>query len=59
MVDHGFESDHVKTTITMIFVVSPLTLYVSLRRKSKDWLALNQDNVSTWSDISTRGLLFQ
>ena len=26
----------------------------SLRRKSKDWLARNQNNVSEWSDISTR-----
>jgi hypothetical protein len=29
----------------------------SLRRKSKDWLARNQNNVSEWSDISTRWLL--
>jgi hypothetical protein len=26
-------------------------------RKSKDWLAQNQNNVSEWSDTSTRGLL--
>jgi hypothetical protein len=31
----------------------------ALRRKSKDWSALNRNNVSEWSDISTRGLLFQ
>jgi hypothetical protein len=31
----------------------------ALRRKSKDGLARNQDNVSEWSDMSTRGLLFQ
>jgi hypothetical protein len=24
--------------------------------KSKDWLARNQNNVSEWRDISTRGL---
>jgi hypothetical protein len=29
----------------------------SLRRKSKDWLARNQNNVSEWSDISTQWLL--
>jgi hypothetical protein len=29
----------------------------SLRRNSKDWLARNQNNVSEWSDISTRWLL--
>jgi hypothetical protein len=30
-----------------------------LRRKSKDWSARNHNNVSEWSDMSTRGLLFQ
>ena len=30
-----------------------------LRRKNKDWLARNQDNVSEWGDISIHGLLFQ
>ena len=33
--------------------------YVALRRKSKDWLAQNQNNVSEWNDMSTRGLLFK
>jgi hypothetical protein len=28
----------------------------TLRSKNKDWLAQSQDNVSKWSDISTRGL---
>jgi len=28
-----------------------------LRRKGKDWLTRNQDNVSKWGDMSTRGLL--
>ena len=28
-------------------------------RKNKDWLARNQNNVSEWSDMSIRGLLFQ
>ena len=31
----------------------------ALRGKSKDWSARNQNNVSEWSDMSTRGLLFQ
>ena len=31
----------------------------SIRRKSKDWLVRNQNIVSEWSDMSTRGLLFQ
>ena len=33
--------------------------HAALRRKSKDWLTRNQNNVSEWSDMSTRGLLFQ
>ena len=31
----------------------------SLRRKSKDWLDRKQNKLSEWSDISTRGKLFQ
>ena len=31
--------------------------HAALRRKSKDWLARNQDNVSEWSDMSTRRLV--
>ena len=31
----------------------------ALRRKTKDWLARNQDNVSEWGAMSIRGLLFQ
>jgi hypothetical protein len=33
--------------------------HAALRSKSKDWLAQNQNNVSEWSDMSTRRLLFQ
>ena len=33
--------------------------HAALRSKSKDRLAQNQDNVSEWNDMSTRGLLFQ
>jgi hypothetical protein len=31
----------------------------TLWRKSKDWLARNQDNVSEWGDISICGMLFK
>ena len=34
-------------------------VFDALRRKCKDWLDRNQDNVSKWSDMSIRGLLFQ
>ena len=30
-----------------------------LRRKRKDWLARNQNNVFEWGNMSTRGLSFQ
>jgi hypothetical protein len=39
----------------LVFVAS----HAALRRKRKDWLAWNQDNVSEWSDMSIRALLFQ
>jgi hypothetical protein len=44
-------------TIRLVFVAS--AKHAKLRRKSKDWLVRNQDNVSEWDDISTRGLLLQ
>jgi len=34
------------------------TKHTSLRRKNKDWLAWNRDNVSEWG-MSIRALLFQ
>ena len=33
--------------------------HTALRRKRKDWSDRNQNNVSEWSDMSNRGLLFQ
>ena len=58
-VDRVFEPRSVKPkTIKLVFVASPLK-HAALRRKSKDWLALNQNNVSKWSDMSTCRLLFQ
>jgi hypothetical protein len=35
------------------------TKNTALRRKSKDWLAYDKDNVSEWSDMSIRVQLFQ
>ena len=34
-------------------------LHAALRKKSKDWLARNQNNLFEWSDMSTGGLLCQ
>ena len=33
--------------------------HTALRRKNKDGLVRNQDNVSEWGDMSIRGLLFR
>jgi hypothetical protein len=33
--------------------------HAALRRKRKECLARNHDNVSEWGDMSIRGLLFQ
>jgi hypothetical protein len=33
--------------------------HAALKRKSKVWLAQNQNNVYEWGDMSIRGLLFQ
>ena len=54
-VDRGFEPpDRVKPK-TKIDTCCFSTNY-ALRRKSKDWLARNQDNVSDWVDMSIHGL---
>jgi hypothetical protein len=53
----GSSLDRVKPkTIKLAFVASP---QAALRRKSKHWLVWNQNNVSEWKGMSTRGLLFQ
>jgi hypothetical protein len=33
--------------------------HAALRRKSKNWLARDQNKVFEWTDMSARGLLFQ
>ena len=57
-IDHEFESRSGQTKDYKIGICCSAK-HSALRRKSKDWLARNQNNVSEWSDISTRGLLFQ
>ena len=57
-VDRGFEPDRIKPkTVKLEFCFS--AKHATLRRKSKDWLARNQDNVSEWGDMSIHRLLFQ
>jgi hypothetical protein len=57
VVDRGFEPRSGQTKDYKIGICCFSAKHAALMRKSKDWLARNQNNVSEWSDISTRGLL--
>ena len=58
-VEHGFEPQSGQTKDYKMGICCFSTKHAALKRKSKDWLAQNQNNVSEWSIMSTRGLLFQ
>ena len=58
-VDCGFEPRSGKTKDYKIGMCCFSAKHATLRRKGKDWLARNQNNVTEWSDMSTSGLLFQ
>ena len=58
-VDRGFEPRSGQTKDYKIGMCCFSAKHAALRRKNKDWLARNQNNVSEWSDLSTHGLLFQ
>ena len=58
-VDRGFEPRSGQTKDNQIGICCFSAKHAAVRRKSKDWLARNQNNVSEWSDMSTRRLLFQ
>ena len=55
-VDHGFEPRSGQTKDYIIGICCLSAKHVALRRKSKNWLS--QNDVSKWSDMSTRRLLF-
>jgi hypothetical protein len=57
-VDREFESWSGQTKDYKIGICCFSAKHAALRRKSKDWLSRNQNNVSEWSDMSTRGLVF-
>jgi hypothetical protein len=57
-VDRGFESRLGKTKDYKIGICCFPAKHTALRRKSKDWLSRNQDNVSEWDDMSIHELLF-
>ena len=59
VVDHGFEPRLGQTTDYKIDICCFSAKHAALRRKSKDWLAKNHNNVFELSDISTSGLLLQ
>ena len=58
-VDRGFEPRSDQTKDYAIGICCFSAKHAALRRKIKDWLARTQDNVSEWSEMSTRGQLFQ
>ena len=56
VVDHGLEPRSGQTKNYKIGIYCFSTKHAALRRKSKDWLAQNRDNVS---EMSISELLFQ
>ena len=57
--DRGFEPRSCQTKDHKIGICYFSANPAALRRKSKDWLVRNQDDVSELGDMSIRGLLFQ
>ena len=51
-VNHGFKPRSGQTKDYKIGIYCFSAKHAALRRKNKDWLAQNQDNVSEWSDMS-------
>ena len=58
-VDRGFEPWSCHTKDYKISICCFSAKHTALKKKSKGWLARNQNNVSEWSDMYTSGLLFQ
>jgi hypothetical protein len=56
-VDRGFKPTSGRTKDNNIGICCFSVKHATLRRKSKDWLARNQNNVSEWCEMSIRGLL--
>jgi hypothetical protein len=59
VVDHGFEPRSSQTKDFKMGTCCFSAKHASLRRKNKDWLVRNQDNVSEPDYMFIRGLLFQ
>jgi len=58
-IDRGVEPRSGQTKDYEIGICCFSANHAALRRKSKDWLAPNQDNVSELDALSIRELLFQ
>ena len=58
-IDCGFEPRSGPTKDYTINVCCLSAKHAALRRKSKDWVSRNNENVSKWNDMSTCGLLFK
>ena len=52
-VDRGFEPRSGQTKDCTIGICYFSAKHASFRRKIREWLALNQNNESEWSDLST------
>ena len=59
VVDRGFEPQSGQIKDYKIGICCFSAKHAELRRKSKDWLVLNQNNVFRWDSISIHRLLFQ
>ena len=57
-VDRGFEPRSGQTKDNKIGICCFSAKHAALRKKSKYWLARNQNNVSEWSDMSNADCCF-
>jgi hypothetical protein len=57
-VDLGFELRSGKHNDYTIVMCCFSAKHAAIKKKSKDWLDRNQDNLSEWGDMYIRGLLF-
>ena len=54
VIEHRFKPRSSQTKDFKIGICCSSTKHAALMRKSKDWLAWNQNNVFEWSDMFTR-----
>jgi hypothetical protein len=59
VLDHGFDlrSAKPKTIKVKTGICCLSSNHAALMRMSKDWVVLNQDNMSEWRDVSTQRLV--